>query len=169
MRNRNTIPGKDKYLQLSELGSGFNLSFSSQVTLGNKIIALDGRKKKLLVASLNDDLKCPYIVELDKVKAISVIKIYGSIKPGELVKKKFNEFLKSIHLQFEFQDQREVYVLPFYERDINNVQNLSTLEKNAKNWQLIRSKMIVPKKNEVIAEKQPPSRGVRQQGAEQLY
>jgi len=50
MKHRNKRFDKLSYLQLSKLGSIFNLSFSSQEILSNKIIGLDGIKRKLLVA-----------------------------------------------------------------------------------------------------------------------
>jgi len=80
MKNSYTRVG-DKYLQLSELGSKYNLSFSSHLALSNRIIAMDGVKKKLLVTEIEDNAIHSYLVELDKVKSISLKKTYNSIKP----------------------------------------------------------------------------------------
>lgn len=139
---RNT--GKEQYSQLSELGSKLNLSFSSHMSLGSKVIALDGIKKKLLVLDINDAAKRHYIIHLDWVKAISVKKNYCSIKPGELNKRGFEEFLETILLHFEYRGERNTVALPFYERGKNSFSDLAMLERNARNWQMILSKMIVP-------------------------
>ncbi len=143
----------DKYLQLSELGSKLNLTFSSHLALGNSIIALDGLKKKLLVAELKNEISRSYIVELDDVKAISVKKTYNNINPGELNKKGLGKFLQTIYLQFEYDKEDKTIVLPFYERDTDRFQDLPRLERNARTWQMILSKMANTKNHMPIEEK----------------
>jgi hypothetical protein len=132
---------KSKYTQVSELGSRFNLSFTSQLVFGNKIIALDGVKRSLLVFETNKELNQAYVIELNKVAAITLKKIYGSIRPGELQKKRMEEFLKKIDLQFEYKGKNETIVLPFYDSETDDRRYLPKLERNAKNWQMILSKM----------------------------
>ena len=134
---------KDKYVLLSELGSKFNLCFSSHFVLGNRLVALDGIKKILLVSDTNNELSQPYIIELNKVMAISIKKIYGSIGSDELRTKNFEDFLKRIDLQFEYLDKDEPVVLTFYDSEINELRYLPGLERNAKNWQMILSKFMV--------------------------
>src|SRR5436190_17750959 len=93
---------KNKYWQLSELGSRLGLSFSSHMSLGNKMIALDGLKRRLLVFNNNDAENRFCIIHLDEVKAISVKKNYRSIEPGELNRRGFAEFLETIVLHFQY-------------------------------------------------------------------
>lgn len=147
MLYKNMMPVKKVFLKLSELGSRLNLSFSSHVLLIDKVIALDGIKKKLLVAKIADDLESSYTIELNEIKEISISKTYSNIKPGELNKKKFNEFLETILLQFEYKDQDKKIGLPFYESHKHGIQNLEKLERNARIWQMILSKMIYPQKD----------------------
>lgn len=109
--------------------------------LGNKLIALDGRSKILLVLEPGNELSQPFIVELNKVSDVSVRKSYGSIEPGELKSKGFEEFLKRIDLQFEYHDKNKTIALSFYDSETDDLQDLPRLDKNAKNWQLILSKM----------------------------
>jgi len=135
------------------MASRFNLAISSKLILGNKIIGLDGTKKKLLVSEISNDFSKSYIIELDKVKAISVKKTYNSIKSGELNKRKFEEFLKAIHLQFEYEGESEAILLAFYENETDNIRDLPRLERNVKNWQMILSKLIGSNINEVTGEK----------------
>ena len=153
MKHRNIRFDKIKYLQLSELGSKFSLSFSSHELLGNKIMGLDGINKKLLVLEQTDGQSHSYIIDLDEAKAITVKKIYSSIKAGELKKRRIEEFLKSIQLQFEFRNGKEDIVLPFYESKIDNVDDLPGLERKTKNWQMVLSKMTGIENKKPIREK----------------
>src|SRR5688500_18730888 len=141
MKHRNIRFDKIRCLQLSELDSKFSLSFSSHEVVGNKIMGLDGINKKLLVLEQTDGQSHSYIIDLDEVKAISVKKIYSSIKAGELKKRGIEEFLQTIQLQFEFGNGKEDIVLPFYESKIDNIYDLPGLERKIKNWQMILSKI----------------------------
>ena len=80
MKHRSIGLDKIRYLQLSELGSKFNMSFSSHEVLGNKIMGLDGINKKLLILEQTNDRSHSYIIDLDEAKAITVKKIYSSIR-----------------------------------------------------------------------------------------
>jgi hypothetical protein len=140
MKNIDTANTKSKYLQVSELGSRFNLSFSGYLELGNKIIALDGVKRSLLVLETTQGADQSYIIELNKVETITVKKTYGSIRAGQLKKKRMEEFLKSIDL--EFSSKTRTIVLPFYNCKTDDLSHLAKLESNARKWQLVLSKMI---------------------------
>lgn len=130
-----------KYLKLSELGSDYNLSFSSQLTLGDRIIGLDGIKKKLLIAEFKDKVCRSFLVKLDEIRAISIKKIYRNIKAGELTKKRLVDFLKAIYLQFDDDNGEKAIVLPFYESETDRVDDLSRLEKTARNWYILLTKI----------------------------
>jgi hypothetical protein len=138
---------KDRYSRLRELGSEFNLAFSSHMPLENKTIALDGIKRKLLVMD-NNEVTLPCIIDLNEVKSISVKKNYSSIKPGELKKRSVDDFLETIYLQFEFEEK--TVAVPFYESGKNNTYDLAKQERNARTWQIILSKMITPKTTEKV-------------------
>ena len=140
MQNADAAITKSKYLQVSELGSKFNLSFSSYLVFGNKIIALDGVKKSLLILETTGGTNQSFIIELNKMEAVTVKKNYGSIRAGQLKKKGIEDFLKSIDL--EFSNKTETIVLSFYNSETDDLLQLPKLERNAKNWQAILSKMI---------------------------
>ncbi|MEO5995732.1 MAG: hypothetical protein ABIN89_03425 [Chitinophagaceae bacterium] len=154
MKNKAILDDKIKYLQLSELGSKLNLSFSSHELVAGKTIGLDGIKRKLIILEKNNEINQVNIISLDEVSSITVKKIYNSIKPGELRRRKVYEFLQSIYLQFDFKDARETIVLPFYENEINNVIDLPGLEMKVKNWQVLLSKMIGGQTNKLVQEKE---------------
>lgn len=126
---------------LSKLGSMFNLSFSSHELLGEKIFGVDGIKRKVLVVEEKNGSSSSYIIELDKVKSVSVKTVYDSIKPDDLRKKRLEEFLKTMQLQFEFEDGRDAVTLPFFENKKNSLADLPSLERKTKNWKMIFSKM----------------------------
>lgn len=153
MIHKKTRFDKIGYLQLSELGSKFNMSFSSHQVLGNKIMGLDGISKKLLILEQIDNQARSYIIDLDEATAISVKKIYSSIKGGELKKRTIDEFLETILLQFEFGNGNEDVALPFYESKIDSIYDLPGLERKIKNWQMILSKMTGIKNKSPIKEK----------------
>jgi hypothetical protein len=141
IKNRNSKFNKVKYSLLSKLGSMFNLSFSSHELLDEKIFGVDGIKRKILVIAENNGSNSSYIIELDKVKSISMKTVFNSIKSYELRKRRLEEFLKTIHLQFEFKDGRDAVPLSFFESKKNNIDDLSLLERKTKNWGMIFSKM----------------------------
>jgi hypothetical protein len=144
MKSVDTVFAKSKYLGVSELGSRYNLSFSSQLVLGDKLIALDGIRKCLLVVKTTNELSEPTIIDLNKVSTVTIRKIYGRINQGELQTKGIDEFLESIDLQFQFKNNSETIALPFYNRQRNNKKDRPKLTRNAKNWQMILSKMVEP-------------------------
>lgn len=153
MRNIITKVPKTNYRKLSELGSEFNLSFSSHLVLANKIIGLDGIKKCLLISETNKQPNNPYIIELSKVIALSVKRNYGSISVGELKKRGVQEFLKRIELQFEFIDTNEPFVLPIYDCEIDDQLDLPRLERTATNWYLILSKILGLERKQILSKK----------------
>jgi len=132
---------KKIYKQISELGTLFGLSFSCHETVGNKIMALDGIKRKLLIIDRFNTGDEYTVVSLDDVKKISVNKLYNSIKAGELKRKSIDLFLKRISLQFNFKNNAIPLLLSFYEMGNNAISSLSLQEKKARDWQSLLTKI----------------------------
>jgi hypothetical protein len=153
MKNVQTRFAKNKYLEVSEIGTRFNLSFSSQLTLGNKIIALDGIRRYLLVLETDKEVNKPFFIDLNNVAAVTVKKSYGSIKQGQLRNKGIEEFLERIDLQFGLIDNNETFILTFYDHETDNQRDRQKLDRNAKNWQMILSKMIGPGTHKIAKER----------------
>ena len=141
MRNNEVEIKQSKYLHISELGSKFNLSFSSCLELGNKVMALDGLKKCLLVYETSLEFKKPFIIDLGKVSAISVKKCYSSLDPAQLKGKRIDELVKSIDLEFKY-GRDSTIVISFYDCKTDNISNLPKLERSAISWQMFLSKII---------------------------
>ena len=133
---------KNKYIQLSELGSRYNLSFSSHLVLKNKILALDGIKNSLLILETNKPAGHTSIIELNSVAVISLKKSYRSIKAGELKHKELDDFLTRIDLQFEYNSKTEIIVLSFYDCETDDPQDIPRLARDAQKWQTMLSKII---------------------------
>src|SRR6187402_1413334 len=89
---------KKSFLKLKKLASGLNLSFSKYFSIGKKMIGLDRTKKTLLISEGIGDHEPTHLIDLEKVKSISLSRAYGSIKAGELGRKAIQQFLKYIRL-----------------------------------------------------------------------
>jgi hypothetical protein len=126
----------------SETGSKYNLSFSSQEILKNRVIGLDGISRKLLVIEHNTDENDYTIIDLQDVKSCAVKKNYISVNMGDEKNKKMEEFLSAIVLQFNFRNGKEPFVLPFYESIANHVYEMKELEDKAKDWEAMLLKML---------------------------
>lgn len=142
MKHTYARSANDKYVLLSKLGSEFNFCFSSHLALENKLVALDGKKRSLLVLETNNDLNQSYIIKLSEVTAVSVKKSYGSIVSGELKTKGVENFLEKIELQLEYGDENKTSVLTFYDNKANSPRDIPSLTRNAKNWQMMLSKLL---------------------------
>lgn len=128
--------------RFSELGSGNNLTFSSQEILHDCIIGLDGVNRKILVAqSVDGIITHTELIDLFTVKTCSVIRQYGSIKSGELRANKLETYLERLVLHFE-RDNEPAIEIPFYHYRKNGLHEIQKLEKKARHWELLLSKMI---------------------------
>lgn len=134
--------------RFSELGSSYNLTFSSQEILHDCIIGLDGMNRKILVIRSKDGvISHSELIALSDVNSCSVIRQYGTIKSGELRVNKLETYLERVALHFERESKPPIEI-PFYQHRKNVLHELERLEKKARHWELLLSKMIhVPVKN----------------------
>ena len=142
MNSDNKAFARSKYVALSEHGSRLNLSFTSHLILGNRIVALDGLRKCLLVLDMGADIERLCFIDLNDIATVTLSKSYGSIDKEELQYKGIQDFLEKVQLKFEFNDKNETIVLPFYDANTDNRTERARLEKNAANWQQLLSKML---------------------------
>jgi len=152
MKNINIKFANGKHVKSGRLESMFNLSFSSYLVLGNRLVALDGIKNSLLVWETSEDLNQSYVIELSKVAAVSVEKSYESIRPDDLFVSGSEDFVKRIDLQFEY-SRKKAIVLSFYDCGTDQIRDLPRLERSARDWQLILSKLVGSQANNIIKEK----------------
>jgi hypothetical protein len=134
----------DLLKQFSKLGIEYNISFSSQEILNECIIGFDGKHRKLVVLKQCGQFEYDwYIINLDDVLSCYIKKTYRSIKAGELKKKKIEDYLESIILGLEFFDNRTPVEISFYEHAGHKGRKISELDRKAKSWQIMLSKMLM--------------------------
>jgi len=123
-------------------GTAHNLSFTGQEILRDKVIGLDGPKRKLLIVEENTEEYDTRIIYLDDVVSCKVKKVYAAINSHEYKKNRPEEYLRSIALEFEFRrDEAPVLVL-FYKNSLNSIYEIPELEDRAKHWATTLSKML---------------------------
>ena len=118
------IHNKEKRKKMDKLFERFRasgvenkISFSSQELLTDSILGLDGVGRK----------------------------IYGSIRVGELKKRKLNEYLDKIVLHFEFANSKPPVEVCFYKHVDHSIYHLAELEQKARHWELVINKMLKTK------------------------
>ena len=129
---------------LSRVGSEYNLSFSSQEILKPCAFGLDGLNRKILIMKNAGDEFNTKIIDLDEVRACSIKRTFGCIRAGDLSNKELKQYLQKIVLQFEFRNNKLPVEIPFFDHAEHTIYQLSAIERKAKHWQAILSKMIIP-------------------------
>ena len=129
----------------SQCGTASGLVFSSQEVLKESIFGVDGIQRKVLVVNREEGQFSSFIIDLRQVKNCSVKKIYGTIQAGELNGNKLDHFLEKIVLQFESEHSGAIEI-SFYKNSSDHVFETMDMEKKAKEWQVIFSKMLSPLK-----------------------
>lgn len=140
---------KKLFNRLSELGIQNNLRFSSQELLHDSVIALDGIRGKLLVINgIGKDKYEETLIDLEELKSCSFKREYGSIKAGDLKKRKLAQLLNKISLLFEFRTQKEPMEVPFYQHSETGNMKVSEMEIKARRWGIVLSKMLRKEKTQ---------------------
>jgi hypothetical protein len=129
----------------SQLGIQNNLSFSSQESLKDCMLGLDGIHRKMLVVKREDGIFGSFIIDLNEVNNCSVKKVYGTIKAGDLKSHKLEQYLEKIVLHFDLNNKPAVEIV-FYKHFDNNIYQTMEMEQKARAWETILSKMLLPMK-----------------------
>ncbi len=134
---------RELFNYLRARGTKSNLNFSSCEFLKDTLLGLDTANRKLLIirgiqASKYEEV----VVNLDEVKSCSLKKVWGTIKAGDLKRRKLEQLLDNISLHFEFGGQKEPVEIPFFQYLQNDISKRSELDKKAKHWGLMLSEML---------------------------
>lgn len=131
--------------QFSRSATEANLSISSQEILKECIFGLDGTHRKIVVVHMENGSPQTNIIELRQYKNCAVKKIYGTIQAGDLKSNKLDHFLEKIIVEFEAENNpsREI---AFYNHSVNHIYETLDMEKKAREWQAILSKLLAPLK-----------------------
>ena len=70
MNNENAF-ARSKYVALSEHGSRLNLNFTSHLILGNRIVALDGIRRCLLVLDMGANIERLCFIDLNDIATVT--------------------------------------------------------------------------------------------------
>lgn len=136
---------RELHLRFSRLGTENKLTFSSQETLKDLLLGLDGIQRKLLVLKKQDSTTFhSFVVDLATVKSCSVKKHYGNINSGELKTKTLEQYLEKITLHFELGGSTPAKEIVFYKHFDHHLVEIPELEQKARHWELMLSKLLAP-------------------------
>lgn len=119
-----------------------NLSFTGQEILRDKVLGLDGPKRKLLIAEEKAEEYNTQVIDLDELVTCKIKKVYAGINSHEYKKNRPEDYLKSIALEFEFITAGEPMTVLFYKNSINSIYEIPELEARARNWATMLSDML---------------------------
>jgi hypothetical protein len=128
---------------LNKLAAQHGLSFTSQEVLLNKAIGLHGLQRKLLIVEENNAQYDWNVIDLEEVENCLVKKVYDRIDAGGLKTKRVEEYLRTIVLQFNFNNNNPSFDFILYENTVNSIYEMPALENKARKWQAMFSKMIM--------------------------
>jgi hypothetical protein len=139
---------KNKFIQ--ERGSGSPIKvdenadacFSKHEIFGNLSLSLDIIGRRLMISGIVNRIRRSFQIQLNATRRISIKKVYMNIYVGQLKKRRLEEFLEAIYLQFEFLDGRQALHLPVFDRALDNLNDLPETEKKALYWQDILSELL---------------------------
>ena len=125
-----------------ELGSLHNLSFSSQEILQHAALGLDGVHRMLLILiGSSESTASNHLINLRKVKTCFVKKQYGTISAG-LKDDTLEQYLEKLSLCFEIKNGESPVEVVFYDHSSGDLYQIHEIEKKAKHWEAILSKML---------------------------
>jgi hypothetical protein len=143
INKKNERKQKKEFLNLYyEVASKYDLSFSSQEVLRNKIIGLDGLKRTLLIFQFVP-VKSVICINIAEIKNCTVEREYENVNIGTEKKSKIEKHLTSISIQFDLINSSEPVSTSFYDFGFNSVYEMAELEAKANQWVCMLSKMIV--------------------------
>lgn len=117
------------------------LTLSSQEVLKNKIISLDGQHKKLLILDFGDT-ETMVTINLADVKDCKLTREYEQVDFGSGKRSDIEHQLRSIGIMFSFKKRTGLFPLTFYDSKINSIYEMADLEKKAKDWEVLLSKLL---------------------------
>lgn len=143
------INNKDKRKSTLELFHRFksitkatDLTYSSQEILDNLAIGIDGVQRKILAINRNEiGLYDPIIVDLNQVKSCSKRKFYRSINTGTSRKKRIEQQIDKIVLEFTLRNGQQLEI-PFFEMLRDHIPKMRELEQKAADWEVLISNFM---------------------------
>jgi len=130
------------FLRLSQEGTANNLTFCSQEILQNKVIGIDGIRRRIMILErIKNKYNCS-VISLDEVQNCEVVTNSGFINAGSLKRYNTGKKLDAIELQFKFKNQAQPASIIFCDGLINSKKELALLKAKAEYWSVMLSKML---------------------------
>ena len=118
------------------------LSISSQQSLYNSIIGIDGIQRKLLIVRRSADDKYDFrSIDLDQVKHYNVEKCFTTINIGAKEKEKYEKHIGKIILHLEMVDGDPEHLV-FFDPVHDHISAMHELEEAAARWESILSGLV---------------------------
>ena len=142
------VKQKDKRIhrllkRFSELGTAYNLSYSSQEILTNGVIGLDGMNRKLVFLTEVDRVSfLESVIDLNEVKKCTVRKVFSNTRWGIFRNRQLPTYVESISLNFEFHNGKDPVEIPFYNHLDNPVFHPDDMEQKAERCKQMLTKML---------------------------
>ena len=126
----------------NRLRSAYNLSFTYQEIFYNTIIGLDILRRKVLIVEACNPRYDFRVIDLDKVSACCLKKIYSAVSSGYFEKNIARERLDGIVLQFDFKSDSPPVIVAFLPKTMNSSFNMAEVLYKGRQWEMLISKMI---------------------------
>ena len=124
------------------IGAVHDLSFTGQEILRDKVLGLDGPKRKVLIVEEKSGEFDAQMIDLLDVSSCKVKKIYSAIHSNEYRKNRPEDYLKSIAIEFGFRSGKAPVSVFFYKNEQNSVYEIPELEARTKRWETMLSSML---------------------------
>jgi hypothetical protein len=130
----------NKLWNITKIAKKRRLNFSNREGIGSNVLAVDEQKRKLIYLKNTPNTSSCLLIDLSTLDRCSVTKEYNSIPAGYLENKKLSHFLKNILLNLSFKNNSKKIILPLYQAEKDNGEDVIQLEAKAKKWETIISK-----------------------------
>lgn len=115
--------------------------FLKHEVFGNLSLSLDVVRRRLMISELVNRIGRSFQIHLPATKKISIKKVYKDIYAWQLKRKRLEDFLEAIYLQFEFLDGKQAIHVPVFDRAVDNLHDLPETEKKLLYWQDLLSEV----------------------------
>ena len=126
-----------------EIAVVHNLSLTGQEILRAVVIGLDGPNRKLVIVEENNETYDPKVIDLLEVDTCRVKKVYMATHSGDPGRKRPEDHLRSIALEFDFKTRKEPVAVFFYRNGHDSIHEIAELQSRVKNWESVISKILV--------------------------
>jgi hypothetical protein len=128
------------YISFKNAATAFNLSFTKQEVLGNRVIGIDAANNKLLFLEARGNKHDGYLINLDEIKGCSVKRVYGAMHTDG---SNLESYVNSVALKLDYKNGAKPTVLIFYDRTINAENEMRERATQAKAWQALLSMALI--------------------------